>query len=522
MEVSMNSAVAKQTIKKCFQTLTDEQLQQYHLTHDYFTGRRLNANQLPRMSESDVDAAIQKKQRNLSCLNEVLYPTPTLGSVLGDALAALQRKPAVAESVASRAFEKPSEDLLNRVTRWFDQYQAEGLESLLSAQSRQLTEANIAVIKRAFSRNTILIQNACMLSEFWIRSPQDWNAAGDVGLFEHLFMQYEAPAFLKACWSQVVDEENIQWLLCFVLYAQGGSLKALAHHFGWTPVSSKLWHQLPACPANMPSLEAVLYAEFKRLGGWDEDFACLMANESYVIDLLKPTSEAGREFWYDTCRWTISKQFELLPEDNRKVLWWTRHCLTESARVGEVYSLQGRSLSKVLESITVYEQAQRQIQLARERMAERARQVSMAREEERERLREAFRIEEEARQALLAQRYQGYVGDYEVIDANWNAHGWDWSTIALRDHWRFTELTTSQALYDEGEAMGHCVGSYSLDCLNGESAIFSLVKDGKREVTIEINPRHRELVQVQGLYNSDSSAEVDAVVKAWMMRVVKR
>jgi hypothetical protein len=67
MEVSMNSEVAKQTIKKCFQTLADEQLQQYHLTHDYFTGRRLNANQLPRMSESDVDAAIQKKQRNLSC-----------------------------------------------------------------------------------------------------------------------------------------------------------------------------------------------------------------------------------------------------------------------------------------------------------------------------------------------------------------------------------------------------------------------------------------------------------------------
>lgn len=499
----MNSAVAKQTIKKCFQTLTDEQLQQYHLTHDYFTGRRLNANQLPRMSESDVDAAIQKKQRNLSCLNEVLYPTPTLGSVLGDALAALQRKPVVAESAASRAFEKPSEDLLNRVTRWFDQYQAEGLESLLSAQSRQLTEANIAVIKRAFSRNTILIQNACMLSEFWIRSPQDWNAATE-------------------CFLHRPPETNTLSEMRARHTAQGGSLKALAHHFGWTPVSSKLWHQLPACPASMAPLEAVLYAEFKRLGGWDEDFACLMANESYVIDLLEPTSEAGREFWYDTCRWTISKQFELLPEQNRKVLWWARHCLTESARVGEVYSLQGRSLSKVLESITVYEQAQRQIQLARERMAERARQVSMAREEERERLREAFRIEEEARQALMAQQNRGYVDDYEVIDVRWNAHGWDWSTTALRDHWRFTELTTSQALYDEGEAMGHCVGSYSLDCLNGESAIFSLVKDGKREVTIEINPRHRELVQVQGLYNSDSSAEVDAVVKAWMMRVVKR
>ena len=152
----------------------------------------------------------------------------------------------------------------------------------------------------------------------------------------------------------------MRWLLCFVMYAQGGSLKALAKHFNWTLVSNKLWHEVFNCPTDLSPQHAVLYAEFYRLGGWTEDFSCLMANESYVIDLLEPISEESRDFWYDTCRWTISHQLELAAEENTKVLWWARHQFTEHARNGESYRLQGRSQAKVLDSIAEYEQEQRQ------------------------------------------------------------------------------------------------------------------------------------------------------------------
>lgn len=510
----MNTAAAKQTIKQCFQTLADEQLQQYHLTHDYFSGRALAESQMPRLDETQVDVTAQKRQRYLNSLNEVLYPTPTLGSVLGDSLAALQPASSMLDDEQTATLEKPSEDLVNRSKRWFALYQADDDRALLTAQSSRLNDANLAVLKRGFSRNTILIQNACMLSEFWIRSPLDWDNDSDKTLLEHLFVAYQAPAFLKRCWYRVADESNIQWLLCFVLYAQGGSLKALATFFGWKVASHKLWHQLFSCPATMLPHEAVLYAEFKRMGGWAEDFACLMANDAYVIDLLNPPSEGDWEFWYDTCRWTISKQYDLHASQHSKVLSWARHQFTEFARQGDSYRLQGRSLNKVMESIAEYEQAQRQLELARARMAERARQVSMARIEERERLQEEYRLEQAVNLA----------GDYYDIDepvfVSWKGRGWNWQTRAHGLQWHFVELTSTQELINEGNAMDHCVGGYSMSCVEGESVIVSLRCDGQRKATIEVDPLTKVLIQLQGKCNAAPKQSVQSLVSAWFQRIV--
>ncbi|WP_158278920.1 PcfJ domain-containing protein [Leucothrix arctica] len=513
----MNTATAKQAIKQCFQSLTDEQLQQYHLNHDYFTGRPLGKPQVPH-NRVEVDPSIQKKQRNLSRLNEVLYPTPTLGSVMGDALAALKLVPEKSISTDTVLLKKPSEGLVDRAKSWFDQYQVDGLESLLPAQADQLTEMNLAVIKRAFSHNTVLIQNVCMLSPFWLRSPLEWDEQSDGDLLEYLFVQYDAPAFLKSCWYDAADEESVRWLLCFVMYAQGGSLKALAKHFNWTLVSNKLWHELFSCPTDLSPQHAVLYAEFYRLGGWTEDFSCLMENESYVIDLLEPISEESRDFWYDTCRWTISHQLELAAEENTKVLWWARHQFTEHARNGESYRLQGRSQAKVLDSIAEYELEKHRFEQARARMAARAVQVSMARGAERERL----RLENIEEQAARRERQHFNYFDYEEMDATWASHGWNWSTFIHGKNWRFTELTTSQQLRDEGNAMSHCVGSYTGSCVNQDSAIFSLRDEAGRVATVEVDPVLKEVNQAQGKCNSDLRKAAQSVIEKWIKEVVLR
>jgi len=510
----MNAAVAKLTLKQHFQSQTDEQLQQYHLTHDYFTGRPLAEPIKPRSYEENAD--VQQKRRNLDRMNEVLYPAPTLASVLGDALTGLKLVSETQKVESVDVFEKQSECLVNRAKACFAQYEKGGLESLLSAQSSLLTEANLAIIKQVFSHNTVLTQNVCTLSDFWIRSPLDWDSTDEKSLFEHLFVQYEAPAFLKSCWSRVADEDNLKWLLCYIMYVQGGSLKALVTDFGWTPVSSKLWHQLFNCPASMLPEQAVLYAEFKRLGGWNEDFACLMANEAYVTDLLDPVSEEGRDFWYDTCRWTISKQFDLLPTQNSKVLWWARHQFTEFARRDESYRLQGRSLTKVLDSIAEYDHEQAQIARARARMAERARQVSMERNEARDRLREQERLE---REELMAQRNATYTYDYDV-NRSWNPRGWNWTVSSHGKTWVIRELTTSQQLQAEGEAMSHCVGGYSDECYQGHSAIFSLSCDNARKATIELDPLIRDVNQMQGPYNAELKKADMSVIKKWMLEVV--
>jgi hypothetical protein len=356
-----------------------------------------------------------------------------------------------------------------------------------------------------------------MLSPFWLRSPLEWDEQGDGDLLEYLFVQYDAPAFLKSCWYDAADEESVRWLLCFVMYAQGGSLKALAKHFNWTLVSNKLWHELFSCPADLKPLHAVIYAEFYRLGGWPADLRCLMTNTSYVIDLIEPTSEEGRDFWYDTCRWTISHQFELSDEQNRKILWWARHQLTEQAREGvsDSYRLQGRSLTKVLDSIAEYDRVQQQFEQARARMAARARQVSLERGAERERL----RLDNIRQQAERCYREDvGYFKQY--LNTTWNDHGWNWATSEHGKRWNFEELTSTEALYVEGDEMSHCVGDYTHSCVDGHSAIFSLTDVRGRVVTIEVDPMTQTIKQVQGQYNAEPAKSVLIVIYKWLKHVV--
>lgn len=47
-------------------------------------------------------------------------------------------------------------------------------------------------------------------------------------------------------------------------------------------------------------------------------------------------------------------------------------------------------------------------------------------------------------------------------------------------------LTTAHDLIDEGKDMHHCVGSYTRNCLEGRSRIFSIRKDGVKLATLEI------------------------------------
>lgn len=56
--------------------------------------------------------------------------------------------------------------------------------------------------------------------------------------------------------------------------------------------------------------------------------------------------------------------------------------------------------------------------------------------------------------------------------------------------WQFVELTTSEALQEEGRAMRHCVAGYDGDCHRGKSHIFS-VRDakGQRISTLELRPK---------------------------------
>ncbi len=97
----------------------------------------------------------------------------------------------------------------------------------------------------------------------------------------------------------------------------------------------------------------------------------------------------------------------------------------------------------------------------------------------------------------------------------------DYVTIGGKEQlYKIVELLDSQALYEEGDDMKHCVASYTDECYNGESAIFSMrkYKNNRLEklATIEIEPATKQLIEVQGAYNEMISNEAKMVLEKWM------
>ncbi|MBU2827577.1 MAG: PcfJ domain-containing protein [Acidithiobacillus ferriphilus] len=62
--------------------------------------------------------------------------------------------------------------------------------------------------------------------------------------------------------------------------------------------------------------------------------------------------------------------------------------------------------------------------------------------------------------------------------------------ISMEGGWQFVELTSSEALREEGDVMQHCVAGYDGDCHRGQSHIFSVRNaKGGRISTLELRPK---------------------------------
>lgn len=501
----MKTRQIKEMIKSRYRLIAEEQTRDYHLTHDYYTGRPLSTPYQHNYT-AEVDAAEEIAKKDHAYLSELLSPKPTLGYALAAVLQDLSSHDDSIEQEPTGAALKPAEDLFKRIVNWYERYQHEGIAALLSDETSRLTTTNIRALQAAYPHDTAMVQNICIFAAFWLRSPNSYRAGTGTSMLEHVFSRYDAPVFLNTCWKVSATPENVQWLLVYFAYTQGTSLKALANYFDWKTESPKLWHRLPQSKGHLTPKAAVLYQEIIRLGGSENFYAILMENEAYQIDLLTAEQQA-RNFWYSIVRWFIRHDGELVGTENTRVLTWARHQYTEFLREQKVFSMNGRSLSKVIRSANDYHRA------------------VLAREAELARRAEARRLARLERQAAQRQEYEEiierrYASEYDDENYSWKARGWDKEYQYDNGKWQFVELTNSKTLNKEAGVMQHCVASYGYECHIGDTTIFSLRKNGQRHLTIEIDPQSGTMLQAYGQYNRDPSAIEMKLIKRWRMDVV--
>lgn len=310
---------------------------------------------------------------------------------------------------------------------------------------------------------------------FWLRPLERWSAGSFASLVEHLLVAYPVPRFLLQAWAAPLDVESIRFRAWSLVLAQGGSLVRLGElgEAGdpqlWARVPSRLAHALARVPDSLAVRHGVMLAEILRLGGSEREFELLRRDPSYVLDFGGPLEPDELAFWRGTVAWLIRRRDEIEQDGERDaslaVLAWARHEQTERARRGQTFDWRGRTWASARRDALAYQQSVRHPWLR-----------------------------------CLA----------------WRRHGWDWHVEHEGVAWTIHELCSSAALREESQAMAHCVHGYDLACSSGGSAIFSLCRDGRRCVTIELRPSDRHVVQVKRARNQAPSPLELAIIARWL------
>lgn len=90
------------------------------------------------------------------------------------------------------------------------------------------------------------------------------------------------------------------------------------------------------------------------------------------------------------------------------------------------------------------------------------------------------------------------------------------------DGFQFIQLRTAEELREEGTIMHHCVASYTSRCFEGGSIIFSMRRNGKSYVTIELNPHTYEVVQQYTLHDiTVTNEKVISMINKWQSDCLK-
>ena len=337
---------------------------------------------------------------------------------------------------------------------------------------------------------------AVLLAPFWIRPLEAWSAsdAHDLdalgrSLIDHLLVRYPVPEALYQPWQSAAIP-SLKWVSWLVLIGRGASVPRAGSRFGWA-VSSKLLAQLHAAPSGLMPVEALIWAEVMQAGGSALEFDRLRRHRGYLFDptaTAAPTRfrlESDRDDHNDNVDAAPSRRFLQATVD-----WLVRH---------RAETPHGFPVDRILDwALHLHTEDLAQDVPDRARFSWRGRTPASARDDALEHDRQ-----------LEESRNRGR-------DLSWRPRGWDREFPEDDGVWTVRELTSSTELALESQAMQHCVASYDFRCAHGASAIFSLSYAEVRQVTVEVEPRSRRIVQARGLQNRSAEPRELDVLRRWL------
>jgi hypothetical protein len=113
---------------------------------------------------------------------------------------------------------------------------------------------------------------------------------------------------------------------------------------------------------------------------------------------------------------------------------------------------------------------------------------------------------------------------HEAVAAGMDGHAVafppPWYPPAKMGNYEITPIDNSAALYREGAAMHHCVGTYTDEVQSGSPHIYGVRRDGQRVATLSLardpTSTKARLVQLRGPCNAQPPQAVTLAVQRWL------
>ncbi|WP_435020948.1 PcfJ domain-containing protein [Tundrisphaera sp. TA3] len=317
----------------------------------------------------------------------------------------------------------------------------------------------------------------------WVRPIDAWEPVG-VGplplfssLAHHLFAEYPVPPVLLSAWTGGTGYPAKRRQGWFRHVGRGGSLRTARFPIHLT---KRMAHEFAHAPATFPIEFALRWAQVRGLGGSDR-LARAIAASRLGVDLR------NEDFWLPVIHLFLNTPRLALEEVGAIIDYLhDRKFRYRPAIIGEGteieldppepdLSIKGRTVASLMRRVVAWRAEARP-----------------------------------ARPEKILIRWEGLgLHPYHRDDGAGGA-------------WTIRELLDSDALAAEGEAMHHCVATYTAICSKRRSSIWSLGverPDGRdRLMTIEVDPATRQVIQAKRKCNREPDAACLAILRDWAGR----
>ncbi len=319
----------------------------------------------------------------------------------------------------------------------------------------------------------------------WQRELEDWRPAGHgwrsqmVSLVDHLLVLHPVPAFLMKAFLNYQDDCYYRAHDIFAALAAGKSVRDCIENWSLpATLTRRMRHLFYNAPVRCTLFQAIVRAHVLAFGGSEALASTLSVTELDYCD-------APWEFWAPVIHW-MCRQPGLDPGRLKQMVAYLDHCHGENRE----YSISGRTVGSVMRGWEAWDRSRRLEEWAEKR-------------DKRACLR---------RKSRTPFRPSGLEGGHLEVAVKRGGR------TAGSGTWTMVEILTGRGLVIEGRALDHCVAVYIDAAARGECSIWSLRRDGKPSLTLEVDRKQNVVVQACGHHDRDPNEQEAELVRLWAAR----